>query len=77
MFLLMSTQLPQDDFWASAVDRSTALPPLSVVPTCPMSLHLETSMKTTTAIHGIVKQDSMGIRELKGLAKERTGQREE
>lgn len=74
LLLLMSTQPPQDS-WASAVGRSTALPPLSTEPTCPVSLHSQPSMMTTTAIYGIVKPDGIGIRELKGLAKERPGQR--
>lgn len=74
LFLLMSTQPPQDS-WASTVGRSTALPSLSAEPTCPVSLHSQPSMKTTTAIYGILKPDSMGIRELEGLAKERPGQR--
>lgn len=69
LFLLMSTQPPQDS-WASTVGRSAALPPLSTEPICPVSLHSQPSVKTTTAIYGIVKPDSMGIRELEGLAKE-------
>lgn len=55
VFLLMSTRTPQDDSWASAVDMSTALPPLSTVLTCPVSLYSETSVLTTAAIHGVVK----------------------
>lgn len=64
--------LSQYDYSGGTVER-TELYHLSALCLHAVSLYSETSMRTTTAKHGVIKNErAWDIRELEGLAKERT-----